>query len=40
MTEEEYDKVMIQRREELQKIWEEKCVTPINLYNSDQAGLY
>ena len=40
MTEEEYNKVMIPWRKELQQIFEEKCVTPITLYNAYQTVLF
>ena len=40
MTQEEYDKLIITRIKELQKICEEKGVTPIILYNTDQTGLF
>ena len=40
MTEEEYNKVMIPWRKELQQIFEEKIFTPSTLYNADQTGLF
>ena len=40
MTEEEYEKVIIPWIKELQKIHEEKGVTPSALYNADQNSLF
>ena len=40
MTEEEYEKVMITWRKQLQQRCKEKCVTTGNIYNSDQTRIF